>query len=245
MSSELNEGIERVLDREIVNRHSYFQLKYFVVNKEPTHQSKMWRCVKELQARVESLEAMRVEIENGEDDSILCLIEVERLELTKKTIMERLEVSLGINPGISKKGISPESQNLVAIIQLEEKELNIKIKKAERKVKSVEKHLNTLRNRLKEVEEEATFFVKSFHVLETVESLKPFDDLQSQEAYWNEKFAEELNLRALLGQPPSFELVKSILSLNNEAPIKKQIVNTLEKKQELLLDLAKKENNGN
>ena len=228
MSSDLYEIMEKILNTDIVNRHSYFQLKYFVVGKEPTHQSKLWRCLKELQARAESLEGIKIEIENGEDDLVLCRIEVERLNLALGTVTERLEAALRADD------VSPPS--LAPLFQLEEKELYVKIKKSERRAKSMEKHLNTFSKRLKEVEEEANFFIKSFLSLEALEPLKPFDDLESQQSYWNEKFAEELNLRHLLGQPVSFELIKSILSLNNDSPIKMQIVNTLEKKQNLILE---------
>lgn len=229
MSSDLYEIMEKVLSADIVNRHSYFQLKYFVVGKEPTHQSKLWRCLKELQARAESLEGIKIEVENSEDDLVLCHIEVERLNLALKAVEERLEVDSRADGASSPPSLAP-------LFQLEEKELHVKIKRSERRVKSVEKHLNTFRKRLKEVEEEATFFIKSFLSLEALEALKPFDDLESQQLYWNEKFAEELNLRHLLGQPVSYELIKSILSLNNESPIKIQIVNTLEKKQSVILE---------
>jgi len=50
--------IDEVLNLDPVDRHSYFQLKYFVINKEPTHQSKLWRCIREVAARKDTIEGI-------------------------------------------------------------------------------------------------------------------------------------------------------------------------------------------
>ena len=48
-----NQKIENIIKNEIVDRHSYFQLKNFLVGKEPTLQSNLWRCVREIKIRKE------------------------------------------------------------------------------------------------------------------------------------------------------------------------------------------------
>ena len=215
MSSELYSQMDRVLANDVVNRHSLFQLKHFVVGKEPTHQSKLWRCLRELQARRESIQAVSVELENGRDELELCDIQLSRLRNKQVVVEDALDM----------------------------RELVVLLRREERRKDSMVRSIDTLRKKLKDAEEEAVFFLKSFQSLEQLELLQPFDDVGAQQAYWNAKFAEELNLRALMGQPISYELVKSILSLNNDAPIKMQIVNTLESKQKQMLQILKEEKN--
>ena len=57
---EINDVIQK---QEINSRHSYFQLKYFLIGKEPTLQSKMWQCLRELKTRNESITNMDLELE--------------------------------------------------------------------------------------------------------------------------------------------------------------------------------------
>ena len=215
MSSEFYAQMDEVLANDVVNRHSLFQLKYFVVGKEPTHQSKLWRCVRELQARRESIQALSGELENGRDELELCEIQLLRLR----------------------------ERQAVAVDDFDYRELVVLLRREERRRESIVRSIDTLGKKLKDAEEEAVFFLKSFQSLEQLEPLQPFDDMGAQQSYWNAKFAEELNLRALMGQPISYELVKSILSLNNDAPIKMQIVNTLESKQKQMLQILKEEKN--
>jgi hypothetical protein len=215
MSSEFYAQMDEVLANDVVNRHSLFQLKYFVVGKEPTHQSKLWRCIRELQARRESIQAVSVELENVQDELELCDIQLLRLRGKQAVIEDDLDA----------------------------RELVVLLRREERRRESVVRSIDTLRKKLKDAEEEAVFFLKSFQSLEQLEPLQPFDDVESQQSYWNAKFAEELNLRSLMGQPISYELIKSILSLNNDAPIKMQIVNTLENKQKQMLKILKEEKN--
>ena len=215
MSSELYSQMDQVLANDVVNRHSLFQLRHFVVGKEPTHQSKLWRCVRELQARRESIQALSGELENGRDELELCEIQLLRLR----------------------------ERQAVAVDDFDYRELVVLLRREGRRRESIVRSIDTLGKKLKDAEEEAVFFLKSFQSLEQLEPLQPFDDMGAQQSYWNAKFAEELNLRALMGQPISYELVKSILSLNNDAPIKMQIVNTLESKQKQMLQILKEEKN--
>ena len=206
---DLQKEMETVLSQEVVNRHSYFQLKYFVVEKEPTHQAKLWRCIRELQSRKETIDGLMVNLEDLRDELELVEIEIARIKLKKIDLSEE--------------------------IPFVEREREIHLNKRLRAKKSIERNINSLEDRLHDAEEEAVFFLKSYQSLEKLEGLKPFDDFSSQQSYWNEKFTEEFTLRSLLGQPITFELAKSILSLNNDAPIKKQIVHTLEQKQKFIM----------
>lgn len=72
------EEIENILKLEVAQRHSYFQLKYFLIGKEPTNQSKMWQCLRELKARKEALDNLNLEIENTKDNLELLEISSEQ-----------------------------------------------------------------------------------------------------------------------------------------------------------------------
>ena len=67
MSDIMEEMRDLLSQQEISQRHSYFQLKYFLIGKEPTYQSKMWQCLRELRNRVESLDNMSLEIDELKD----------------------------------------------------------------------------------------------------------------------------------------------------------------------------------
>ena len=209
-SQELDKQISTILNRDIVNRHSYFQLKYFVVGKEQTLQSKMWCCIRELQARQQSIASMRMKLEDLEDDVTLSNIEIERL----------MHAELDANP-------------------LNTQERAIHVRKRERHKKSLEESILDIRKKLKDALEEADFFVRTFEALSKREELKPYDDFQSQMAYWNEKLSQEVYLRALLQKPLDLELVKTILCTQDDMPIRKELLDMLESKKQQLIAASK------
>ena len=100
-------------------------------------------------------------------------------------------------------------------------------------------------------QEEAAFFVESFKQLSQVENLKPYDDLESQKLYWNEKLSQEFDLKVLLHGTPDVELVKTILALTDDLEIKKTTVKSLqntqkriaskEEEMEKMIELSKEE----
>lgn len=213
MSTELSKQIDDLLKIDIVNRHSYFQLKYFIVGKEPTIQSKMWRCVRELQARRDTLQAMQMERLNTEDNIELVEIDIKKLELAKRQ-WDNIE----------------EEENTI----LNKKEADIQIRKLQRQMQALVESLKNLDKKQKETEEEAAFFLKSFESLQKVEPLKPYDDLQEQTKYWNEKITQLINLKVLLHQPLDAELVQTALSLSDDCRIKKEIGKMLSAERTLL-----------
>jgi len=196
MSNELNQQIDELLKNEIVDRHSYFQLRYFVVGKEPTNQARMWRCLNELRARKENMDSIILEKDNLKD-------EIELLELEE----------IG---GVGHFGIdSPES---------EKKKDEIRQRQKNRKLKAMNQALLALDKKMQYVTEEADFFVKAFNSLNKNEKLKPFDDMESQIRYWNEKLAQDLNTKVMVGLPPDSELLKTILALPDNTPVKQAVI---------------------
>jgi len=208
--------IDEVLKLDPVDRHSFFQLKYFVINKEPTHQSKLWRCVREISSRKDAIEAILLELDEQKDQLELAGIEEARLHGKPSAF-----------------GIEPPDDELY------QREKEIKLRQVNRKKDSIQKNIHNLEVRLKYAQEEALFFVEAFKSLEKKEEIKPFDDLESQKEYWNEKFKHKFRLSSILGFRPDLDLVETILTLNDDAPVKREIVGMIAEIQNRALTAAR------
>jgi len=198
--SEIAEVVKIAPER----RHSYFQLKHFIVNKEPTHQAKLWQCLRELESRKDAIESIYFEIEDANDSLALIDIREEK---------ERAKVSECISTG---KG------------DLIRREWEIKIRQNRRSRLVAERNLVKLKEKLAFLEQEARFFLDCFNKLSEIEPVKDFDDLEAQTEYWNERLSQEVTLRTLLQLPLDADLAKTILSLADEMPIKTRLVNSLQ-----------------
>ena len=201
---EANSLIEQIAT---VSRHSYFQIKHFIIMKEPTHQARLWRCIKELEVRVQSLKALKMEIEDVLDNRKLIEIGIKRLETVDEP-----------NPN----AVIPADDPLY----IEEKA--IQIRKRQRQLLATNDQITSLNKKVKETEEEAGVFLNAFKILHNKEALKPYDDIESQTAMWNEKIAQEFDLRGLLGLPIDLELAKTTLALENNTPIKQKFISKLQ-----------------
>lgn len=223
--TELNgilQKADKYLEFDVVNRHSFFQLNHFIVNKEPTTQSKMWQCLRELSNRRDTIEDIQLEIEETRDN-----IELLKIEVRREKRKEFTESTFGVS-------LSGDDASLY------EQERDIKVRQIERRKNSLDRSLNKLEKRLQEVAEESKYFLKALDTLQKIEPLKPFDDPQCQREYWNQRLAEELNLRLALKQPIDLELAKAIIAIHDEAPIKKQLLNIIEQLQCIELDEKKR-----
>lgn len=192
-----------ILEKGIPQRHSFFQLRYFVIGKEPTNQSKMWQCLREIKARKETLEAIILESEEQKDTLESLKIEKRVLEMTD---------------------IKEERKELKDLL---EKEKNIKINKKNRKIKALISDLAELLHKKKYIEEELDFFIEMFKSIENLEPLLPFDDVSAQKQYWTERLTQKLNLKVLSGVNIDNELMETIVALPDDMEIKKQVMNTL------------------
>lgn len=217
MSSVLVEKIDEILGKNgIASRHSFFQLKYFVVGKQPTLQSKLWACLREMKARREAIKSINLEIAEVNDRLKLLDIEAERIGLVIED-----------NKAGSSYGVDPEEKRRALNIAEQE----IKLRQNERYRQAARDSLTDLQERLNNSEQEATFFLQAFESLEKIEPYKGFDDLESQKEFWNEHLTHELNMRTLLRHPLDVETVNTVLALHNEAPIKQQVVQLLDNLQ--------------
>jgi hypothetical protein len=201
-------NIDKILENAPVNRHSFFQIKHFIIGKEPTIQAQLWRCIRELQSRKDSIDSIKLEIEQMNDTTAL-------EEITRK----RIQDSCCTNS------------------EMDVREKNIRLRMTDRKIGQQKKSMENLRQKLKDAEAEADFFAKSYLAIEQKESLKPWDDPQSQAEYWNQKMTQELELRLMLKQPIDVEVIRTILSLDDKSPIKSKTIYMLGNKKEIAAKL--------
>ena len=105
----------------------------------------------------------------------------------------------------------------------------------------MQKTLKQIENRHKFALQEARFFMQAFESLEKIEPLKDYDDLEAQQEYWNEVIGQKINLKMLLQQPLDTELVQTALALHDNAPVKIQITQMLDKIQYQLASMRQRQ----
>lgn len=204
-----------ILKNRVIERHSYFQMKYFIVHKEPTTQAKLWQCLREIKTRFEALEAVVLEVEEGKDNLELINIKIDKL--SKK--IEKYE----------------ETEELT------KRELEIDLRKLGRKKIAAFRNIQKLQEKRKSLEEEARFFVETYKALLEVEPLKPFDDFDAQCEYWGERLQSKLNLKMITQGTLDTDLIDTILALPDRIPVKEQTIKSLEarhQKVQMLLEKA-------
>jgi len=218
VKNELLKEIDDVISkREINQRHSYFQLKYFLIGKEPTMQSKMWQCLREMKNRSESLKSIDLEAEELKD-------KLELLDINVQKVKHDKDKSL------------PEDKILHDLFM---KECDIKIRQLDRQKKALEQSYKDIQERRRWISEEGKFFLETFKNLEKVEPLKHFDDLEAQKEYWQEKLTQKVNLKMLTQNTIDVDLIETIVALPDDLKIKQQTLQTLNLKQnEILVKLA-------
>ena len=197
-----------ILEQDVAQRHSYFQLKYFLIGKEPTNQAKMWQCLRELKSRKETLKSILLEREDLKD-------KLELLDINAKRKMIEMEKN---NPS-----------------DLSFREMEITLRQIGRQIQSLRESLLQLDDRQKWIEEESMFFLETFKNLQKIEPLRNFDDLESQKQYWNEKLSQKVNLKMLTQNHIDSELIETSVALPDDVQIKKQTLQTLTFKQNQLL----------
>lgn len=210
-------NIDEVLKAEIASRHSYFQLKYFVIGKEPTTQAKLWQCLRELKARRESLTALDMEIADTKDRIELLAMDVKEYEYSAPSEDMQYEEEW-----------EREHNN---------RRYEIRGRQLDRKLTAAKEALAQLEDKRKWLLQEAHFFYESYMNLEKLEPLKDFDDLDAQKQYWGERLAQKINLKMLLQSPLDIEMIETIIALPDDIPVKKQMIGRLNTIQDQLLQL--------
>lgn len=202
MSSEIyKRACDLVESRPVCSRHTFYQLKHFVLGKELTTQAKMQKCLREIDARKGSMKSMILGIEDAEDELKMLSLKMALLEKKKE-------------------------KN-----ELHREYKAIQKRKFSRKKAILQDTIDDMRKKLLETEEETSFFLGAYSQLEKIEPLKRHDDPEANAHYWNENFAQELQLRLLLQKPLDLDLVKCILAMDPESATRKEMIGILEQIQ--------------
>lgn len=202
--------IESLLKNACPKRMSFFQLKHFIVDIEPTNQAKLQVCLRELRTRCDSLKNIQKEHEEISDKNELASIELQRLAYHCDE-----EDTFGIKVSSDEEAI------------LQQKERAIVTRQLNRKIDDNKKKIEELKETAKNINEEAQFFIQAFNQLVAIEPLKVWDDLDVQKQYWDSKIGNMLKLRLILGLPLDEELIKSALALPTESETRKKTENLL------------------
>lgn len=199
MSSEtVDQASDLISKSGVSGRHTFYQLKHFVLGKELTTQAKMWKCIRELEARLGSARSIIRGIEESQDDLEILKIKAEILEKkkTKRPLHKRYK--------------------------------EIRRRKLGRSMSALEDSMADMRKRLSETEEEMRFFLGAYRQMESLEPLRSHDDPEANAHYWDQNFAQEMQLRMMLQRPLDVELVKSILALDDRSSTRNELVGMLE-----------------
>lgn len=215
MSTEELSKINEILEKaDLPDRHTFFQIEKFIIGKEPTVQSQLWAIIRELQARRETVEQFEKDLKDSEDNIELFDIKIEKLDrLLKK-----------------------ESNNNDEFSDLNIKEYEINIRKLQRDKESLVLAAQKVNKKLKCTIEEMKYLLTGYeNIVKKYGNLKPLDDENSQKEMWNEKLLEEFNLRLILQRPLDPEFVRTVLCLNDDAPVKRQVINLIENIQKQII----------
>lgn len=219
MSTELIEKVETILNKvDLPDRHTFFQLEKFVIGKEPTVQAQLWQIVREMQARLETIDSYRKQLEDAEDTLELFDLKIER----------------------QNRAMREESKAETTYSDLNLQEYEINIRKLQREKDSLILSARKVTKKLKCILEELAFLTMAYeNIVKNHGEIKPLDDEAAQKEMWNEKLLEEFNLRVILQRPLEPEFVRTVLCLGDDSPVKQHVVKLVENIQKKMLTQAK------
>jgi multidrug efflux pump subunit AcrA (membrane-fusion protein) len=220
MSEELIIKVDQILNKvQLPDRHTFFQLEKFIIGKEPTAQSQLWQIIREMQARMETIDSYRQQLEEAEDALELFDIKIERQNrlLRQEASVESSDSDLNI------------------------KEYEINIRKLQRDKESLVLSSRKAVKKMQFVLEELAFLEESYNkIVKNYGEIKPMDDEEAQKEMWAEKLLEEFNLRVILSRPLEPEFIRTVMCLSDDAPVKKHVTKMLEVIQARMLLQNKK-----
>lgn len=200
MSTDLMTRAEEIMAKSFVpDRATYFQMKNFILGKEPTAQGQIWATIRAIEGKREEIDCLQDGIADQEDNIGMAEVHLDRIR-------------------------SNQGGN-----DWEKREQVICLRKSERNLASLRKNLEKLKKKLGFVFDELKYYVAAYDALVgVVGEPRPMDDLEAQHNYWNQKLTEELNLSFLLKRPVSIDFVQTVLALDDSMPIKQQVLQILQ-----------------
>lgn len=184
---------KRSLEHLPPRRPSYFQIATMIVNREPSHQSKLWRILEETRVRLADLDSARDQVADFYDQIEIMNCDIEDL-----------------------RDQPVNSTN-------DETRLNAKIRMAQRRVDNSNMQIVKVREIMAAKQEELKFLLDTFDELSAIEAIKPWDDSAAQAEYWEKKLGTDIALRNALNLPPDLETIKAALALPDFIGLKKNL----------------------
>lgn len=206
--------MDKILLNDVVERHTFYQLKFFVLGAEPTIQAKLQCCLRELKARRLQLESLSREIEDLRDQNTLLQFEVERIANENPTDSEGMDLADKVS------------------VERFDQDREIEVRGVKRRINANARQIFELQKKFKYTSEECQFFITAFGQLENEEKLKSWDDIEVQKEYWDAKLGAEFRTRLIVGQPLDCELIRAINELHDDSPTKQMVLQLMNKQEE-------------
>lgn len=215
MSKELLKKANQIIEvADLPDRHTFFQIEKFIIGKEPTAQAQLWAIIRELQARVETIDQLEKDLQDAEDNLELFDIRIERID----------------------RHIRDDQFKNDPYNDLNIKEHEINIRKLQREKEQLISSAQKVNKKRKSILEEINYLVGGYEkIVASYGNVQSIDDEQAQKEMWNEKLLEEFNLRIILQRPLDPEFVKTVLCLNDDAPVKTQVIKLIENLQKKMI----------
>jgi hypothetical protein len=167
-----------------------------------------------LQARKETIDNFDKELKDVEDNLELMDLKIERIDRTIK------------------KEASSNSEDT----DLNIKECEINIRKLQREKSCLIQSACKVKKKYDGILEEINYLVSGYEkITSQYEEMKKIDDEQAQKEMWNEKLLEEFNLRVIFNRPFDTDFIKTVMCLNDDAPVKKHVIALIENIQKRMI----------
>jgi hypothetical protein len=207
--------VDEILKKaNIPDRHTFFQIEKFIIGKEPTAQAQLWTIARELQARKETIDNFDKELKDVEDNLELMDLKIERID----------------------RSIKKEASVDGEYSDLNIKEYEINIRKLQREKNCLIQSACKVKKKYDGILEEISYLVSGYDkITSQYEEMKNIDDEQAQKEMWNEKLLEEFNLRIIFNRPFDSDFIKTVMCLNDDAPVKKHAISLMQNIQKKMI----------
>lgn len=136
----------------------------------------------------------------------------------------------------SKDDLEIKKLQRIKLVNLKDSEIkNIKLRKIDRIIFSMERNIEKISIKVKNIEYECKTFINLLDSLVKENGFVDYNNETAQKEYFETKFSNEINLNFLTGQPINNELIKSTLCLDDNSNIKSRILGSLDMAKRKLL----------
>ena len=172
---------------QLPSRSSFFQIKHFIVEREPTLASKIWSCERNIKDRNDQLRQIETQLAEHDDQDQLFYLDLKNAEDACKNQDTYTDAY---------------------------KRLFIQKRRLNRKRVSLKHQIDSLESKKALLNQEIEY-LKSLQkpLVEEFGGFPNYDDEQLQIEYWSEKILQEINLCLVLNKAIGPEIIRNALSL--------------------------------